>query len=160
MFKERIPIKKILAAGLIVGSLDILSAIIDTWVSYKWTPDKVLKYIAGAAFDKTAFSETFLVVAGLIFHYLIAMGFTFLFYFIYPPLKKLFRYNLVIACLYGIFMQAFMRFLLLPLTRLQLNPFDIGKQIKPTLILTVAIGIPLTLLMQRMYKKQIETKYK
>ena len=56
MFKERIPIKKILAAGLIVGSLDILSAIIDTWVSYKWTPDKVLKYIAGAAFDKTAFS--------------------------------------------------------------------------------------------------------
>ena len=160
MFKEKIPFKKILAAGLLVGSLDILSAIIDTWVSYKWTPDKVLKVIAGAAFDKTGFSESFLVVAGLVFHYLIAMGFTFLFYFVYPTLKKLFRYNLVIAFLYGIFMQAFMRFLLLPLTRLQLKPFDISKQIKPTLILIVAIGIPLTLLMQRIYKKRMETKYK
>lgn len=154
MDKTTVPVKKIFALGLLVGTFDILSAIIDTWLSYGWMPDKVLKYIAGAAFDTTGMADTFQVVAGLVFHYLIALGFTFLFYFLYPTLKKALRFNLLIAVLYGVFMQAVMRLLVLPMTRLHLPPFNAAKQLKATLILIVAIGLPLSLLVPRLLRNR------
>lgn len=156
MDKTAVPVKKILALGLLVGTFDILSAIIDTWLSYGWPPDKVLKYIAGAAFDTAGVADAVQVTAGLIFHYIIALSFTFLFYFLYPTLKKAPRFNLLIAVLYGVFMQAVMRLLVLPLTRLHLPPFNAAKQSKATLILIVAIGLPLSLLVPRLlnYRKK------
>ena len=142
------PIKRIVIAGLIAGSLDIISACLDAWLSTGTAPEKVLRFIAGAAFGKEAATGNFLMpAAGLAFHFIIAMSFTFLFYFIYPSMKKILQYKLAIAVVYAIFMWATMRFLVLPLSLLHLSPLILWKVVKAVLILTAAIGLPLTFLM-------------
>ena len=153
---QALPLKKLLLAGLLVGTLDITAACVDSWLSHHIAPARVLNGIAGGVIGKeNANGETADIVLGLLVHYFIAYSFTFLFWFVYPPLKKLLRYNLLIGFLYGIFIWAAMRFLVLPnLSKLNLPPFDIRKAIKPALILAGAIGIPLSLLAGWLYRHE------
>jgi hypothetical protein len=143
------PVKALLLAGLIVGSIDILIAFIDAWFTYHSTPGRVLKYIASGALGKTVFSGgVSIVLLGVLFHFIIAFSFTFLFYFIYPRLMQLLKNKIVIGILYGIFVWAVMIFAVLPLSLIHQEPFNFLKSLKPILILTVAIGIPLSFMME------------
>ena len=153
MIKDRFPLKKIITAGLIVGTFDIILACIDAWLSFNLTLGRLLRYIGSAAMDPKTSSSTGMMIFGIVAHYFIALSFTFLFYFIYPFLKKALKNNIVIGLLYGVFIWTVMRFIVLPLTRLTLQPFDLVKSIKPMLILGAAIGIPLSFMMQRLRKQ-------
>lgn len=69
-------ISKIIKAGLIVGTLDILSAFIYYFIK---TGQKnvfnVLKYIASGIFGKeTSSGGSSMIIAGLVLHYIIAFG--------------------------------------------------------------------------------------
>jgi hypothetical protein len=65
---------KILKAGLIVGTLDILAAFIQYAIKTGKNPTVVLKFIASGVFGKEAFNGgTMMNVYGLIFHFVIAL---------------------------------------------------------------------------------------
>src|SRR4051812_4660882 len=76
--------KMILLSGLLVGTLDILAAIVQTLLNGR-NPLGMLKFIASGYFGTPALTGGFVyAICGLLFHYVIAMGWTVLFFWIYP----------------------------------------------------------------------------
>jgi uncharacterized membrane protein YagU involved in acid resistance len=94
-----------------------------------------------------------MVLYGLFFHYLVAFGFTVLFFVIYPKLKHFLKYNVLIGALYGLVIWIVMNLLVLPLTNVPVLPFTINSAVIAAVILIIAIGIPLAYLAKRYYQK-------
>src|SRR5215204_7579492 len=106
-----------LTAGLIAGSLDITGAYISAYIKSdgKTTPTDVLKYVASGAFDPKTFSNgTLFAICGLLIHFFIAISFTFFFFFLAKQIPSLVKYPVPTGILYGIFVWAAMRFIILP----------------------------------------------
>src|SRR5262245_2700590 len=94
----------ILLTGLIAGSLDGLSAVVDVYLSSGRGPAIIVQYIASAVFGKEAYAGgSGMVVVGLLFHLLIATGWTALFFLIYPKIKFLSTNRVLAGILYGLF---------------------------------------------------------
>ncbi|HTQ27275.1 MAG TPA: hypothetical protein VMI35_04070 [Puia sp.] len=149
-------LKKIAIAGLIVGSLDITAAFVDAWFTSHVSPGKVLTGIAAATLgSENAGTGIYPIALGLLIHFFIAYSYTFFFYLVYPSLKNLFNNTWLIGIVYGVFIWASMRFLVLPtLSKIQFSPFVWSKAIKPMLILVFAIGIPLSLMAKKENKER------
>jgi hypothetical protein len=135
---------KVFLTGLVAGTLDALAAII--W-AHKVPPAAIFQYIASGAFGKTAFvSGSDMVLWGLTFHYLIAIGFTIAYYFAYPLFYKIFRNKYVIACAYGLLTWFVMNLVVVPLSKIGFTPF---KHVTGVLIgmgiLIICIGLPAAL---------------
>lgn len=143
-------ISKILAAGLLVGTLDISAACLQYYIRTGKSPDNVLKFVASGVFGKEAFAGGALMsVCGLLFHFLIAFIFTTFFFFIYPRLKFL-SFNVIItAILYGVFTWTVMNRIVLPLSNTPPLPFTWTGAIIAAGILTLCIGLPLSIIAKR-----------
>ena len=146
--------KTIAWSGLLVGSLDILSALTHYYIKTGKDPLNVLKYIASAVFGSDAYeSEPDMTIYGLLFHYLVAFCWTILFFIIYPRLK-LFAFNRVITgIIYGIIIWVVMTKVVVPLSRAVTGPFDPLQAGIAVSILIVAIGLPLSFIAYRFYKR-------
>ena len=140
-----------LTAGLIVGALDITGAFISANIQSDKSPEWVLQSVASGAFGKEAFSGGMtMALYGLLFHFIIAISFTFLFFFIVMIAPSLVKIPLLTGLLYGIFVWAAMRYLILPyFSRITPRPFDLKAQSIQAGILIVCIGIPLAFLARR-----------
>lgn len=144
---QRFTPAKIIAAGILVGTLDIIAACIQFYSNTGMGPAPVLRYIARAAIGPAANSGgNEILAAGLLFHYCIAMGFTLLFFFLYKNVPAFSIQPVLTAILYGIFMWAFMFFIVLPLSRVGQPPFHFQKALIAIVILIVCISTPLVLL--------------
>ncbi len=79
--QEKMPLwQLVLLSGLLVGTLDILSAFVDFFIATGKSPVIVLKFIASGICGKTAMTgATCMAVIGLLLHYLIAFAFTVIF---------------------------------------------------------------------------------
>lgn len=143
-------ISKILAAGLLVGALDICAACLQYYIKTGKNPDNVLKFVASGVFGKEAFTGGALMsVCGLLFHFLIAFIFTTFFFFIYPRLKFL-SFNVIItAILYGVFTWTVMNRIVLPLSNTPPLPFTWTGAAIAAGILTLCIGLPLSIIAKR-----------
>lgn len=144
---------KVFLLGLFAGTLDIIAAFIDAYVSYGSFPGIVLNGITTAAVGYSpGLPYSINALLGLGIHLFIAQGFTMLFYCCYPFIKKMLRNDWLIGILYGIFIWAFMRFVILPaFSHIKFTDFEIRKAIKPAMILVIAIGLPLSFLTKRFY---------
>lgn len=147
-----------LIAGLIAGTLDIIGACLSAYIKGGTTPTQVLKYIANGAFDPKTFSSPAIQIAcGLLIHFFIAISFTFLFFFLAKQIPSLVKYPFPIGVLYGIFIWAAMRFIILEnLSRHQQKPFEGREAIINSAIaagiLVVCIGIPVAFFARRYVK--------
>jgi len=144
-----------LTAGLIAGTLDITAACIHAYLKNNTPPINVLKGVASGAFDPKTFSNgTLLAVCGLLIHFFIAISFTFFFFFLAKQIPSLVKYPIPIGILYGVFVWATMRFIILPyISRLNPKPI-VGKEAITNAaiaagILVVCIGIPVALFARR-----------
>ncbi len=91
----------IFKAGLLVGTLDILAALFHYYISTHKNPLNVFKYIASGVFGKKAFtSGSSMITWGVVFHCIIAIAFTLLFFFVYPAVIKFLKSKILL----GIFM--------------------------------------------------------
>lgn len=148
-------IKPILAAGLLVGSLDILSAFVDYYIATGKNPTRVLKYIASGIFGKKALADGIsMIVAGLLFHFIIAFSFTIFFFWIYPKMKILSKNRIMTGIAYGIFIWTVMNLLVLPLSNVPPFAFKLSRMIKAVLILIVMIGLPLSFIAHNYFHKK------
>jgi magnesium-transporting ATPase (P-type) len=120
----------------------------------------VLNGIAGGAIGSENANGSFLmIVFGLLIHFFIVYSYTFFLYMGYPILRKVIGNTILIGILYGLFIWATMRFIVLPtLSQVQFAPFKITKAFKPMLILIGAIGIPLSLMMNRITRPPQERR--
>ena len=141
-------IKIILISWLLVGTLDILAALIDYSIATGKGPANVLKYIASGAFGESAFSGgSGMIIMGLLFHYFFALCFTVLFFWIYPRINLLAKNRILTGILYGIFIWLVMNLVVVQLCNAPHAPIKamkITKIIKAALILICMIGLPLS----------------
>ena len=141
-------VKLILAAGLLVGTLDISAAFVDYYISTGKNPLMVLPYIASGVFGKTALAGgTTMMIAGLVFHYIIAFIFTVLFFWIYLEIGFIFANRVLTGVLYGLFIWAIMNLVVVQLSNAPhapVNAMKWPKVIKSMLILIFMIGMPLS----------------
>ena len=147
-----------LTAGLIAGALDITAACIHAFIKNDTAPMQVLRGVASGAFDpKTFSSPTLLALCGLLIHFFIAISFTFFFFFLAKLIPSLVKYPIPIGILYGVFVWATMRFIILPyISRLNLKPIEGAEAIKNAAIaagiIVICVGIPVVLLARKYIK--------
>lgn len=144
-----------LTAGLVAGALDIIGACISAYLKTETTPIQVLRYIGSGGVDpKTISSPALLALLGLLIHFFIAISFTFLFFTLAKQIPALVKYPIPIGILYGIFVWAAMRFVILAnLSRHTQKPIEGSEAMKNAAIaagiLVVCVGIPVALLAKR-----------
>ena len=142
-------IKHILLAGLLAGILDILAAII---LLAKGNVTGTFKFIASGAFGKAAFSGGADMIAwGVFFHFLIATSFAAGYFLLYPCLSILRKNKWLSAIIYGIFIWAWMNYVVLPLTLAPPAPFSWEAALRNTVIVTACVSLPVAWLAHRFY---------
>jgi hypothetical protein len=147
---------KILQAGLIVGTLDILSAFIYYFIKTGKTNFLVIfKFIASGIFGKAAGEGgTGMILAGLILHFAIAFSFTIFFFWLYPKVNVMSKNRIVTAVVYGLFVWTVMNLIVVPLSNTVHRPFKIEGAIINMCILIICIGLPLSLMANAFFRKQ------
>ena len=155
------PIKTIIIAGLIAGTLDILAAFADYYIATGKGPEGVLKFIASGVFGKAAFTGTTMMIwLGLLFHFIIAFGLTIFFFIIYPKIKFL-QLNIVLtAIIFALVSWAITNLIIVPLSNTPAIPFKLISALKAFVILIFTIGFPLSIIFKNFYKShnQIATE--
>ena len=150
-----------LTAGLIAGSLDIVAACIQAYLKNDTPPMQVLRGVASGAFDpKTFSSPALLALCGFLIHFFIAISFTFFFFFLAKQIPTLVKYPVPIGILYGVFVWATMRFIILPyISRLNPKPIVGQEAIKNAAIaagiIVICVGIPVALLARKYVRGKI-----
>ena len=151
-------IKMIVLSGVLVGTLDIMAACIQTLINGR-KPVNMLKFISTGVFgkDSMAGGDVF-AFYGLVFHYCIAFGWTYLFFILYAKWSLLSRSRILTGVAYGIFIFIMMSQIVLPLSNAPVISFTPAGAITAILILSVAIGLPLSLLASRYYSAQKDSE--
>ena len=154
--KNNAALKTIFTAGLIAGTTDIIAAIVNYLLGGGTKPSAIFKFIASGIFGKEAFQPGILMVwMGLLFHFIIALSWTALFYFLYQRIR-LVRNNLIVCgILYGIFVWLLMNKLVLPFSNVPMGNFEWKKAIVGILILMFFFGLPIALTIQFMKKRRL-----
>jgi len=101
-----------------------------------------------------------LTVVGLIVHFIIAISFTFFFFFLAKQIPLLVKYPIPVGILYGVFVWGTMRFIILPyISRLNQKPIVGQEAIKNAAIaagiIVVCVGIPVVLLARKYVRGKI-----
>jgi hypothetical protein len=146
----------ILLVGFITGTLDILAAFIDTYISVERGPAVVLKFIASGIFGKEAFSGgTEMIAFGLIFHFVIATIWTFIYYQLYKRIGFLSDHWIISGVIYGIVVWTGMNQIVVPMSSAPLRPgpFDPVKAAKAASYLIICIGLPNAYLIRKYIPK-------
>ena len=147
---------KILQAGLITGTLDILSAFIYYYIKTGKTNFLVIfQFIASGIFGKDAGTGgTAMILAGLILHYAIAFSFTIFFFWLYPKIKVMSKDRILTAVVYGLFVWTVMNLIVVPLSNTVHRPFKIDGALINMGILIVCIGLPLSFIANAFFRKR------
>ena len=145
--------KRLLLTVLIAGSLDLLAAYTDIFIRTGRITKRMFQYIAGGALglQKTLPGGLPVILLGIFFHYFIVFCFTCFFFLLYRK-NKFFGLNKYLAALiYGFFIWAVMTLVVLPLSALPPSTVKVVDALKGGLILSVAIGLPVSLSARAFY---------
>jgi len=145
---SKFPVRLWLLSGLLAGTLDILSAFTDLYISTGKNPLIVLPFIASGALGKAALNGgTGMMLLGLLFHYCIAFAFTAFFFWLCTGTRLLALHWIPRGIAYGIFIWLVMNLLVLQLSAAQhVMPAAMkwSKIFKSALILICMIGLPIS----------------
>ncbi len=159
---KAISVKIILLAGLLVGTLDILSAFVDYHIATGKNPLGVLTFVASGVFGISAFSGgAGIMLSGLLFHYIIAFSFTILFFWLYSRSKLLSGNRVITGVLYGIFIWVVMNLIVVQLSKAphaSIKAMKMSKVIKSMLILIFMIGLPLSFIGHKYFSYNTKRK--
>lgn len=140
-------------AWLIAGTLDLSAAAIQTLIAGR-DPLMMLKFIASGVFGTDAFAGgNGFAMAGALFHYVIALIWTVLFFLLYPRWKFLQKNIWLSGVVYGLLVWLVMNRIVLPLSNTPPIPFTIKGALISSAILILAIGIPLSLMARKYYNR-------
>ena len=154
------PIKAILTALIVAGTLDILAAFTQFYFMRGMNPvPVVLKYIASGVFGPGAMKGgAGMMLMGLLFHYVIVLGCVLVFYGSYPRLKIMRVNKWLTAVAYGLLVWVVTNLLIVPLSHVQRGPFKGNAALIAMLILVGMIGIPITWIIGRHFDKSASSR--
>lgn len=142
-------LKTVLLSGFVAGTLDITCAILFL---ANGDAAGVFRFIARGAWGDAAYQGgSEMVLLGAFLHYMIAFCFAVGYFLVFPFFPLLRKRKLISGLLYGVFIWAFMQYLVLPLTFNPPEPFSIAGSWKSIVILMVAVGLPVSLITHAHY---------
>jgi hypothetical protein len=140
--------------GLLTSTLDAVAAIIS---GHKMPAATVFKFIASGVFGKAAFDGGFeMVVAGIFFHYLIAFSMTVVLFIMYPIVISFLKNKYVVAVVYALIPWVITHLVIVPLSRIGWSPMEIGGITLGIGILFITIGLPIVLIADWYYFRNIK----
>ncbi len=144
-------------SGVIVGILDAIAASVNAYAQRGVSPAGVFRYVASGALGKSAFDGGLGIAGlGLLFHFIIAISWTFLFFMAYDKLKILRMNKVYVGIGYGAFVWLGMNFIVLPLS----NVPPLVYRLVPTLIMIgihmFIIGLSISFLANQYFFKKPE----
>jgi uncharacterized membrane protein YagU involved in acid resistance len=144
----------ILIGGLIAGTLDITYACVYSYAMRGTRPARILQSVASGVFGERAFAGGLkMAVAGLAFHFLIAITAAALYFLASRQLKFLIRQPILCGMLYGVCIYLFMNFVVLPLSAIPFKmTYPWPSLLGGLLIHMLGIGLPIALAV-RVYSK-------
>lgn len=143
--------KQILLTGLIAGTLDGLAAIITHLIRGGNNPAMIFKFIASGVFGSDAFAGGDEIVAtGVLFHYIIATGWTALFFITYPKIQ--WKHKYASGFIYGIFVWIMMNLVIVPLSSTPPIQQGMIQMLVGIGIIIIAIGLPISMAFHRFHK--------
>jgi hypothetical protein len=143
----------IILAGLIAGTCDITAACSQFYIKTGKPISLVGQYIASAVVGReTAYSgDVSMIILGFVFHYMVAFGWTILFFIAYPRISFLRGNKFVVGIAYGAFVWVMMSQVVVPMTLIGRGQFNFSNAAQAMGILMVCIGIPISLVANRYY---------
>lgn len=145
----------IAVAGLLAGTFDGLAAALLYVIRTGKNPIAVFRFIASGVFGPEALSGGMgMGMIGIVFHFIIAMGWTILFFIASSRINLLLKYWVVSGIFYGLFVWLMMNLVVLPLSRVPPLPMTLDGVIIGVSVLVVCIGLPIAFLAQRFYRSQ------
>jgi hypothetical protein len=141
--------KTVLLTTLIVGIGDIILPFVMITIKSGKFPSKMLLYMAGGGLglEKSMAGGFWTGALGLLFHFIISFAFTLLMFILFPVLR-LQKFNLkwlvLFSCVYTIFVNLWMRFVVLPLTLLPpQKPFVLAEIWPGWFFFTIVFSFPI-----------------
>jgi hypothetical protein len=146
----------ILLAGLIAGTCDITAACTQFYIKTGKGPTVIGQYIASAVFGKEAAysGDVSMIILGFLFHYMVAFGWTILFFFAYPRMSFLRGNKIIVGIAYGAFVWVMMNQVVVPMTLIGRGPFNVMNAAQAMAILMACIGIPISLVANAYYRSK------
>jgi hypothetical protein len=133
----------LLLTGLLAGTLDAIAAVVLFLARGNKDPRMLFRYIASAAYGKRAFAgEGFMVFMGLLFHFLIAISWVAVYFFLHTCIPWPDSHPLPAAIGYGLFVWVMMNLVIVPYSRAAPRPFSWLFAVVNMVILIGAIGVP------------------
>ncbi|HEX8060116.1 MAG TPA: hypothetical protein VF473_04235 [Cyclobacteriaceae bacterium] len=154
---SKFPIKTVLLAWLLVGTLDIICATTQFLLRGGSNPIDILVYISSAIYGSQAreIGPPSMAILGMALHYLIALIWTITFFVLYPRIEMMSKNRVVTGIVYGYFIQLIMSQVVVKLSNTAKGPFNFIGFLVSGAILVVAIGIPLSFIAYRhFYRSQ------
>src|SRR5258705_13455280 len=109
----------ILISGLIVGTFDAIAASVFSYGFSGASPDRVFRYVASGVFGKEALTGGMSTAAwGLFFHFIVATGWTSLFYLLHPKITFMSSSKYAAGIRYGVFFLLLLKFVVVHLLNL------------------------------------------
>ena len=151
------PLRRILAAALLVALLDGLAAVtFYAWILHVTTPTRIFQGIASALVGPAAFEGGLpMILLGLLMHTGVALGWSTVYAITWsrwPALRALTgstRGAVLVGVAYGPAVWFCMRFLILPLTHAYLQPVTSWRFLAMIGIHMIAVGTPIALLLRQ-----------
>ena len=146
-------ISAIIWAGLLAGTLDIIAACGLFSIRTGQDPTIVLRYVASGVLGAKAMTGGWATaILGLLLHYIIAFSWTILFFLISPKIPQ--GSWIIYGLLYGVFVWLTMNLIVLPyLSKITPRPFDWNGAIIGATVLMLAIGLPVSYLANKFYRR-------
>ncbi|MEQ1588196.1 MAG: DUF1440 domain-containing protein [Cyclobacteriaceae bacterium] len=152
---KRQKIRSIVLTGIVAGTLDGLAAVLMYFISTGKDPLNMFQFIASGIFGMDAFAGSVpMAIAGLLFHYPIAIGWTWLFFVTYQRLALLSRNTIILGIGYGIFIWLMMNLVVVPLSKVPSMPISTQGAATGILILILCVGLPVSILTGRYYRNK------
>ena len=140
------PLRAILAAGLICGTLDGLSALVLSAGRFV----RLFQFIASALLGPSSFQDgAATVILGVAIHYSIALTATAVYFAASRALPILLARALPFGMLYGVCVHLFMQLVALPLTTFGRRPFNLRSFLIGLAIHMVIVGPSIALSLRR-----------
>jgi uncharacterized membrane protein YagU involved in acid resistance len=148
------PLKVVLIAGLVAGTLDIIAACLLFYIDTGKNPEIVLKYIASGVFgrQKAYNSGDIMNLWGLLFHYIIATGFAAVFVWLYLKVNFISKNVIISGLIYGLIVWLIMNRVVVPLSHVAQQPFKWSGALKSMLVLMLMVGLPIALVTKKLIK--------
>ena len=154
LFRKQNSIKLILGTALLVGTLDISAAFLNSYIRADVSPIIVLQFIASGLIGDPSFEGGILTaLLGLVLHYFIALAWTFIYFYFISKINFTAKYKYSSGLLYGIFIWLIMNLVVVPLSNTPVLHLDSVQKLIGISFIIFLIGLPISIMYHK-YNKE------